>query len=262
MPNLSLEDLQQRIHRRDTELLALRRQLQDRQNQLASLTSRQEELRAQLQRVEAEIAALTSGSKTVASTIAGPAPAAKKRPPSVRSSQPPLPLLLVTLLREAGRPLTARELAEEAKRRGFKSGSGNFVRLVETRTAELKRKGILRRAVGQPGFVVGRSTGARTNKTAVGPKARPGQQTARGRSANRGRPVSAQGKVPLREILTQILQKSSKPLTGSELAARALAAGYRSTSKNFVDVVWVAAGNIDNVENVPGQGYRLKKTRR
>jgi hypothetical protein len=25
------------------------------------------------------------------------------------------------------------------------------------------------------------------------------------------------------------------------------------------DVVWVVAGKIDNVEHVPGQGYRLKK---
>jgi hypothetical protein len=262
MPNLSLEDLQQRIQRRDAELQTLRQQLQNRQNRLTSLTSRQQELRAQLQRVEAEIATLTSGSKTAAETIVGSAPAAKKGPPAGQSSQPPLPLLLLTILREAGRPLTARELAEEAKGRGFKSGSGNFVRLVETRTAELKRKGILRRAVGQPGFVVGRSRRARTNETVVQPKPRPEQKTARGRSAKRSRAVSAHGKLPLREVLTQILQKSAKPLTGSELAARALQAGYRSTSKNFVDVVWVAAGNIDNVENVPGRGYRLKKTRR
>jgi hypothetical protein len=262
MPNLSLEDLQQRIHRRDAELQTLRQQLQNRQNQLTSLTSRQQELRAQLQRVEAEIAALTSGSKTVAPTIAGPGPATKKRTRTGRGSQPPLRDLLVTILRETGRPLTARELAEEAKRRGFKSNSADFVRLVETRTFELKKKGILRRAEGQPGFLVARSAGKPSDRKAVRLDHKPGQKTARGGVAKGGRAAAAPARLPLREVLARILQKSDKPLTGSELAALALKAGYRSASKNFVDVVWVAVGNMDNVEHVPDQGYRLKKTRR
>ena len=73
-------------------------------------------------------------------------------------------------------------------------------------------------------------------------------------------PSQKSGKqLPLREVLTQILKKSTKPLTGSELAAAAIKAGYHSTSKNFVDVVWVAMSNLKNVERVPNQGYRLKK---
>jgi hypothetical protein len=50
-------------------------------------------------------------------------------------------------------------------------------------------------------------------------------------------------------------------MTGSELAAHALKSGYRSKSKNFADVVWVAMGNMKNVEHVPDQGYRLKRSK-
>ncbi len=38
-----------------------------------------------------------------------------------------------------------------------------------------------------------------------------------------------------------------------------LAQGYQSQSKDFTTVVWAMLGKMDNVENVPGQGYRLKK---
>jgi hypothetical protein len=43
------------------------------------------------------------------------------------------------------------------------------------------------------------------------------------------------------------------------LAKQAKAQGYRTKSKDFVGVLWVMLGQMDNVENVPGQGYRLKK---
>jgi hypothetical protein len=64
---------------------------------------------------------------------------------------------------------------------------------------------------------------------------------------------------PLREVLTQILKKMGTPLTGSELAEEALKAGYRTTSKRFVDNIWTMLSHMDNVENVKGQGYRLKR---
>ena len=66
---------------------------------------------------------------------------------------------------------------------------------------------------------------------------------------------------PAREVLSKILSESTRPLTGSELAAKAIKAGYRSTSKSFVDVVWVSLGNMKNVEHVPDQGYRLKRSK-
>jgi hypothetical protein len=63
-----------------------------------------------------------------------------RRVPS--ADQPKLADFIVTMLREAGRPLTVRQLAEEAKRRGFVSASSNFPKMVEARTYDLKRKSI------------------------------------------------------------------------------------------------------------------------
>jgi hypothetical protein len=60
-------------------------------------------------------------------------------------------------------------------------------------------------------------------------------------------------------VLTDILKKSRKPLSGSELAELALAAGYQTTSEKFVDSVWSTLGQMDNVEHLPQKGYRLKK---
>ena len=65
--------------------------------------------------------------------------------------------------------------------------------------------------------------------------------------------------VPLRVLLAKLLAKSKRPLAARELADQVLASGYQTKSKKFVDVMWVALGNMDNVENVPGQGWRLKK---
>src|SRR5262249_20104405 len=64
---------------------------------------------------------------------------------------------------------------------------------------------------------------------------------------------------PLREVLTQVLKKMGMPLTGSELAEEVLKAGYHTTSKRFVDNIWTMLSQMDNVENVKGQGYRLKR---
>jgi hypothetical protein len=43
------------------------------------------------------------------------------------------------------------------------------------------------------------------------------------------------------------------------LSRRALKAGYQTTSKTFVDSVWAMLAQMDNVEHLPQQGYRLKK---
>jgi hypothetical protein len=150
------------------------------------------------------------------------------------------------MIQAAGQPLTVRQLAEEAKRRGFRSTSGNFAKMVETRTYDLLRKGILQRASGQLGFVLAKSQNGKAKRmTAVAskpsPKARSGKQ------------------LPLREVLTQILKKSTKPMTGGELATAALKAGYQTTSNRLVDSVWVVLGHMNNVENIPGLGYRLKR---
>jgi hypothetical protein len=117
MSAVSLTDLQQKIAQRERELQALRQELESRQGHLTELTRRKEELQRQLQQVEEDIAALESAT---ASPTEQPPPATPTAP---SGSQPRLGELIVTLLREAAEPMTARLLVEEAKRRGYQSTS-------------------------------------------------------------------------------------------------------------------------------------------
>jgi hypothetical protein len=288
MPAVSLEVLQQQITRRESELNALRQELENRQKQLTSLTSRKEDLLAQLHQVEADIAALTSHSarqatvppkRTVVIEPSSPAAAAA-------AAQPKLADLIVTMLREAGKALTSRELRAEALRRGYQSSSRNLVKTIEVRIRDLKQQGVVRRASGQPGYILARSGGgvkARTAARSPSPSSKrrekatpPTDQSANPASASKKRnsagtktakSAKATGVVgrgqqpPLREVLTKLLQKSTKLLSGSELAEQALAAGYRTNSKKFVGVVSAALTEMGNVEHVPEKGYRLKKSK-
>jgi hypothetical protein len=255
MAVLPLDDLAARISQQEAQLQGLRRELESRQRQLADLAEKKERLLSQLQQIDAQIAGIAGRPQPVKSSRAKKA---KTKPGrvvvignqarnGVPAGRPTLRELIVTMIREAGRPLTVKEMAQEAKRRRFKSSSHDFPRMLAVRARELKHAGILKAAVGQPGFALARSNGRLT--TQRGPAAR--ANSTAGKSKH----------VPLREVLTRILEKSTRPMTGSELAAEALRAGYRSTSKNFVDVVWVAMGNLKNVEHVPDQGYRLKRAK-
>ena len=44
-----------------------------------------------------------------------------------------------------------------------------------------------------------------------------------------------------------------------DLVEQVLATGYQTSSKNFAKVVWLAVRELEGVENVKGQGWRLKK---
>jgi len=68
--------------------------------------------------------------------------------------------------------------------------------------------------------------------------------------------------LPLTAVIAKILAESSEPIPGRELAARVLATGYQTQSKDFTNVIWVAVSKLDNVENIAGQGYRLKKRKK
>jgi hypothetical protein len=281
MTTVLLDDLAQRISQQEAQLQALRRDLETRQQQLAQLTQRKEQLLTQLEQVDTEIAGIAGGAPAAKSSRAKPAATKPARTIVIagqpagngaaaqpahaeprsratqgdgpqrrksRAGQPSLTSLIVTLIREARRPLTVKELGQQMKSRGFQSQSSNFPKMLANRARELKRKGILRGAVGQPGYVLAQPTSSKSSKQA------PPVQL-----STPGQPQKSGKQRPLHEVLIQILQKSKKPMTGSELAAEALKAGYQSTSKNFVDVVWVAMSNLKNVERVPHQGYRLKK---
>jgi hypothetical protein len=278
MPAVSLTDLQQQIAARERELQALRQELETRQGHLTELTRRKEELQSQLRQVEEEIAALAAGTAAPTEQATPATPAAPPAAPA--GGQPRLGELIVTMLRESSGPMTARQLSEEARRRGFQPAGRDPVKSVEARVQELKSKGVVQRASDQPGYILGPSAnGARKEKnnarhpaqsrTPKRPSKPAKPEPAAKKSSGTGSPSAGAARMaklgrrgeqpPLRVVLTDILKKSRKPLSGSELAQRALAAGYKTQSTKFVDSVWTALGQMDNVEHLPQQGYRLKK---
>ena len=307
MATMNLDSLAQHISRQETQLKDLRRELETRQRQLAELTQRKEQLLTQLHLIDAQITAAATGKQPSATRLPRSVPTKPGRAgvvagqagngaategtsgkaiangrtlpakgtPTTGAGQPSLPSLILTMIREARQPLTVPQLAEEAKRRGIRSSSAHFPKLVETRVYELKRKGLLRRAIGQSGFTLAPGKvgkGAATQApSGTGSKTKGAPSSQRTGAAHGKQAVSAGGHpssqarlgkpAPLREVLSKILSESTKPLTGTELAAKAIKAGYRSTSKSFVDVVWVSLGNMKNVEHVPDQGYRLKRSK-
>src|SRR4051794_5530398 len=123
MPNLTLEDLQRRIAQQDAERHMLQQELEARRKHLATLTHRKQELQTELQHVEAEMATIATGAQR---PVATPSQPASKKPipkPSstAKPDQPSLPALIVTMIREVGRPLTLPEMVAEAQRRGYLS---------------------------------------------------------------------------------------------------------------------------------------------
>jgi hypothetical protein len=116
-------------------------------------------LQAELQQVETELAAVAEGKK--ASPLS-PKAVSKKKPakPSVAPKETAslsLPALLVYLIREANRPLTLQDLVAQVKKRGFKSTSTNFAKMLQTRVYDLLKKGLVVRSADQSGFVIAKS---------------------------------------------------------------------------------------------------------
>src|SRR5713101_6936757 len=280
MNTTPLNDLARRITDQEAELQKLRRQFEERQRKLASLTQRKEALQAQLRQIEAESAALVTGvhRKT---TVPRPKPteAAKGQPArnaksiSAKASAPSrnstgktgltLPHLIVRIVQEArGGALGISQIAKEALRRGFASTSGNFQKMVAIRVHELRRKGVLRPADGQAGFVLGKSS--RNQAAGAQSSALPKKSSSNGTPAGWKNSKPSQGnhkgeQPSLRSVLTTLLERSKGPLLVRDLAKRALATGYRSASKDFENVVQVTVGRMGDLVNVPGKGYRLKK---
>ena len=174
MSDLSLKDLHQRIANQDAELQRLRQELEARQSQFATLNKRRQLLQAELQQIEKELAAVAAGKK--ASPL--PSKAVPKKKPAAKPSATPkgtaslsLPALLVFLIREADRPLTLHELVAQVKKRGFKSTSTHFAKMLQTRVYDLLKKGLVVRAPDQSGFVLAKSG----NKPA--PRAKPASKS-------------------------------------------------------------------------------------
>jgi hypothetical protein len=253
------------IARQQAELQTLQREYEARQTNLADLNRRKEELKAQLRQIEADIQATAQGGSP------SPAPAPKKAAkvkrtkrrrrakaramsatpvPQAGAPRPhTLPALLLEIVQKASGPVTVKQLADDVVRRKFPTTSSNISAMVETRAHELVRKGLLQRATGgQPGFVPVRSAPKAAAKNgAVAAKPSPSKT-----DGQRQQP-------PLRVVLTNLLAKNKRPMTARELAEQALAGGYQTKSKNFIDVMWVALGQMNNIRNVAGKGYVLKR---
>jgi hypothetical protein len=265
MPVTSLEDLNRQIAQREQELESLRQELESRRNQFATLKRRKQELLSQLRQVDSEIAALTA---TQPAPTAQAKMAAPTTPPlkTQAKGRPRLGETILTVLRECGKAMTARQLSEEVRQRGFPLSSKNPVKPVESRLQEMKKKRLVQRASGQPGYIpVPPSHGGKAEKTtSPAPKAKektaakPGKLHPAAKTAQAGH----RGQQPsLKEALANVLKNNSrKHLSGSELAELVLASGYKTKSTKFRHAVWSILGQMDNVEHIRGKGYRLKKT--
>ncbi len=236
---IPLQDLAKRITKQEAELDKLRQEYQTRQAHLTDLARRKDDLLAQLRQVEAEIHSLDKGITVVGKTAANP----KKTPQgNVSLSQ-----FLLQVVLAAGRPVTTEELAAEVVRSKFPTTGSNIAGLVGTQIYQMVKKGVLRRTKDQSGVVSAQPQPIRAVPTAKAKTAMPKAQTA------------AAAGLSLPTLLAKILAESDHPLTARALAEKALARGYKTKSKDFTNVIWVSIGKIANIENVAGQGYRLKR---
>jgi hypothetical protein len=274
-----LNDLARRITDQKAELQKLQREFEERQRKLASLTQRKKALQAQLRQIEAESAALVAGvpKKSTVGRLT-PTKATKNQPTrkaKSSSAKPPassrssigkaavtLPNLIVKIVQEARGALDISAIAKEALRRGFTSSSGDFRKMVAVRVHDLRKKGVVRPADGQAGFVLGKSSGkqAMSARSSALPKKSSSNGTPAGWQNSKPSQGNRNGEQPsLRSVLTALMERSRGPLLVRDLAKRALATGYRSASKDFENVVKVTIGKMEDIVNVPGKGYRLKK---
>lgn len=275
MPANTLEDLHQQIAQRERELKALRQELESRRDRVTTLMRRKEELQNQLQQVEGEISALSAGASASAEQRKAAAPPAPQPKAASQEARPKLGDLILVMLRESGKPMTARQLSEEAQRRGIPLAANAPIKSIEARVQEMKKKGTVLRAAGQPGYILATST--RTAKTAKPKTSQPAPSEPSPAAAKSAKPQATakltpsqtaakpaqppkQGKQPsLRQVLLNVLKNSRKPLSGTELAERVKAAGYKSTSAKFVEIVWSTLGQMDEVQHLAGKGYQLKR---
>jgi hypothetical protein len=211
MPETTLppEDLTQQIAQWQSELERLRQEYEARQARLRELTRQRDELQATLRQIEADIRAVTQGLARPAS----PPPAAVAEPAApAPANKPNLTEALVRLVRQAGRPLTARELGEQLVRSGFPTKSTNITNLVQNRLSELVKRGVFRQAAGQPGVILAQPGGGARAAAAKAPPKAP--------TAPPSRPGLRKGQPPLRSLLTELLKKSRKPVAAKDLAAQ------------------------------------------
>lgn len=255
MTTETLEVLARRIAQQESELSTLRKQMSTQVNQL---TRQRETLASRLAKIDAEIQ--TVGAQVEAAPAAVKSPTKPTRKGKGRRGRPAksgkgagaktaggsLSKTLLDLVKEAGKPLTVAELTELAAARSGPTTSANFRKVVESRVYELTKKGHLARSADKKGYVVGDPKAAKAGKKL-------------GRKPKKAKAEPGTPRPSLRKILLEIFQKEGRTLQVRELGEMVLATGYKTKSKDFNNVMWVALGQIDDIERDPAGGYRLKK---
>jgi hypothetical protein len=261
---MALDQVAQRIAQQEAELKSLQKEYRVRTRRLDQLNRRKRQLQAQLDQIEGRIQAL-NGAETAppATAKAAALPDQPRKNVRRRSAKKKkagsLAQFLLTVLREAGKPLSNQELTEEVRRRKFPTQAGDLPKLVATRVWALVKKGYLQRTPDHK-IVAANGRKAAPRPQAASPTAKARSSTKAAAKPTPPKPSKSRREQPsLQAVLTRILQKSDQPVPGSELARRVLATGYESQSKDFTNLIWVTLGRMDNVENTKGQGYRLKK---
>jgi hypothetical protein len=260
---MALDQVAQRIAQQEAELKSLQKEYRVRTRRLDQLNRRKRHLQAQLDQIEGRIQALNGATTPppAAAKAALPEQPRKKarRRSAKRKTAGSLAQFLLTVLREVGKPLSNQELTEEVRRRKFPTQAGDLAKLVATRVWALVKKGYLQRTADHK-IVAADGRKPTPRPQAASPTAKAKSSTKTPAKPPPTRPSKSRREQPsLQSVLTRILQKSDKPVPGSELARRVLATGYKSQSKDFTNLIWVTLGRMDNVENTKGQGYRLKK---
>jgi hypothetical protein len=262
-----MESLAQRIAKHQEELETLRQELEARQTHLADLKRRKGELETQLKHIDAQIQAVHQGAGTPSPTVrvatAPKAQPAKRIKPVTRAgkrkpgSSPRLADLLIKMVGMAQSPITVKQMSEEIISKKFPTSSQNIPRMVQTRVQELVTKGVFERVKDQPGVVLAGAIGAKKLSAAKHPtpKASPSGVA---KTATRPK-MNGHANISLRVLLTDLMSKSQRPLGARELTEQVMAQGYRTKSKNFLAVVRLMLARMENAENVPGKGYRLRK---
>jgi hypothetical protein len=248
---IPFHDLAARIQQQEAELAKLRQELESRQAHLLDLARRKEELTAELQKIDQEIEAI--GQNGMPAKTSSTSNGAQKSVPAKTSKGISLAKYLVGLVQQAKGPITAKELTEQAVRNKFPTTSNNLEGIIKSRLYDLVKNGALRR-VGDSGFVA-----AKAIAKPVEAKASVGAATNGKKPSAPTAPAQPAKWRSLLEVLAHVMSKSSRPLSAQELADRVLAKGYESKSKDLKNVIWVSIKKLPGVENIPGEGYRLKK---
>jgi hypothetical protein len=257
MPTVSVpfQDLAKRIEQQEAELAKLRQELESRHSQLSELNRRKEDLQAELAKVEQDIQAVGQAG-VVESTVSVQAKASSAKSAAKPGEGLSLPKYLITLVRAAKGPVTAKELADTVVRNNYPSTSKNLADIVKTRVHDLVKKGVLLRDGDSSGLVLAESVQPSKSATAASsPK--------KGKQATTAKPAVTIPMQPtqwrsLHEVMLHVLANSAKPLKAQDIAEAVLESGYESSSKNFKNVIWSSLGKLPNVESIP-EGYRLKK---